>query len=55
MANELFLSIFSLPRIVVGVGGVDQGPEVVMIGNYRTGQFWKLFINCPEIQQGLKT
>lgn len=33
---------------------IDQGPEVVMIENYRTGLFWKLFMSCPEIQKGLK-
>jgi hypothetical protein len=25
-----------------------------MIENYRTGFLWKLFMNAPEIQQGLK-
>jgi hypothetical protein len=33
---------------------IDQGPQVVMIENYRTGLLWKLFMSCPEIQQGLK-
>lgn len=33
---------------------IDQGPIVVMIENYRTGLLWKLFMSCPEIQQGLK-
>jgi hypothetical protein len=32
---------------------IDQGPTIVMIENYRTGLFWKLFMSCPEIQQGL--
>jgi hypothetical protein len=32
---------------------IDQGPEVVMIENYRTGLLWNLFMGCPEIQQGL--
>lgn len=32
---------------------IDQGPEVVMIENYRTGLLWKLFMNAPEIKQGL--
>ena len=32
---------------------IDQGPEVVMIENYRTELLWKLFMGCPEIQQGL--
>lgn len=33
---------------------IDQGPEIVMIENYRTGLLWKLFMSCPEIQMGLK-
>ncbi|MGO1242737.1 glucoamylase family protein [Sphingobacterium sp. JB170] len=33
---------------------IDQGPIVVMIENYRTGLIWKLFMQAPEIQQGLK-
>ena len=32
---------------------IDQGPIVVMIENYRTGLIWKLFMQAPEIQQGL--
>jgi hypothetical protein len=33
---------------------IDQGPAVVMVENYRSGMFWKLFMHCPEIQIGLK-
>jgi hypothetical protein len=33
---------------------IDQGPIIVMIENYRTGLIWKLFMNIPEIQSGLK-
>jgi hypothetical protein len=33
---------------------IDQGPEVVMIENYRSGLLWKLFMSCPEVQNGLK-
>ena len=33
---------------------IDQGPIIVMIENYRSGLLWKLFMNVPEIQQGLK-
>jgi hypothetical protein len=33
---------------------IDQGPIVVMIENYRTGLLWKLFMSCPEVQNGLK-
>ena len=32
---------------------IDQGPEVVMIENYRSGMLWKLFMSCPEIKVGL--
>jgi hypothetical protein len=33
---------------------IDQGPEIVMIENYRSGLLWNLFMSCPEIQTGLK-
>ena len=33
---------------------IDQGPIVVMIENYRSGLLWNLFMNCPEVQNGLK-
>lgn len=33
---------------------IDQGPIIVMIENYRSGLLWKLLMNCPEIQAGLK-
>lgn len=33
---------------------IDEGPIVVMIENYRSGLLWKLFMNIPEIQAGLK-
>ena len=32
---------------------IDQGPIIVMIENYRTELIWKLFMNSPEIKQGL--
>jgi hypothetical protein len=32
---------------------IDQGPQVVMIENYRTGLLWDLFMSCPEIKNGL--
>lgn len=32
---------------------IDQGPEVVMIENFRTGLFWNLFMSCKEIKSGL--
>ncbi len=32
---------------------IDQGPIPVMIENHRTGLIWKLFMQAPEIQEGL--
>ncbi|MBZ0208333.1 MAG: beta-glucosidase, partial [Hyphomicrobium sp.] len=34
--------------------GIDQGPIIVMIENYRSGLLWKLFMSCPEVQRGLR-
>lgn len=33
---------------------IDQGTISPMIENYRTGLLWHLFMNAPEIKQGLK-
>jgi len=33
---------------------IDQGPEVVMIENFRSGLLWNLFMSCPEVQEGLR-
>jgi len=33
--------------------GIDQGPIIVMIENYRTGAVWNRFMRNPEIQTGL--
>jgi hypothetical protein len=33
---------------------IDQGPIIVMIENYRSGLLWKIFMNIPEIQRGMK-
>lgn len=32
---------------------IDQGPQIVMIENYRSGLLWNLFMSCSEVQQGL--
>ena len=32
---------------------IDQGPEIVMIENYRSGLLWNLFMSCPEIKSGM--
>lgn len=39
-----------LPRYLA----IDQGTIPVMIENYRTGMLWKLFMQAPEVQSGLK-
>jgi len=33
---------------------IDQGPQIAMIENYRTGLLWNLFTSCPEIKTGLQ-
>jgi hypothetical protein len=33
---------------------IDQGPIVVMIENYRSGLLWDLFMESPEISEGLE-
>lgn len=34
--------------------GIDQGTQVVMIENYRSGLLWKLFMADEDVQAGLK-
>jgi len=34
--------------------GIDQGPIVIMIENYRTQRVWQLFMQNAEIQRGLQ-
>jgi len=34
--------------------GIDEGPIVLMIENYRTGSVWKRFMQNPDIQRGLQ-
>jgi hypothetical protein len=48
-------------RIVEGVGwiaddylGIDQGPIVAMIENYRSGLIWSVMQNNPHIRRGLQ-
>ena len=33
---------------------IDQGPQVVMIENYRSGLIWDLFMGAPEVKNGLE-
>jgi len=37
-----------------GYYGIDQGPIVIMIENYRTGFFWNLMKKCPYLADGLR-
>ena len=34
--------------------GLNQGPSVVMIENYRTGKIWECFMSHPDVQAGLE-
>ncbi len=36
-----------------GYYGLDQGPVVLMIENYRTGLIWDLMRRCPYLTRGL--
>jgi hypothetical protein len=33
--------------------GIDEGPIIMMIENYRTGRVWDRFMKSPYVQQGL--
>lgn len=37
-----------------GYYGLDQGPIVMMIENYRSGLIWRLMRHCPHIVNGLR-
>ena len=37
-----------------GYYGLDQGPIVMMIENYRSGLIWRLMRQCPHIVKGLR-
>ncbi|MEO6290136.1 MAG: glucoamylase family protein, partial [Ginsengibacter sp.] len=51
-----FIDAFNLNNIWFADSflAIDQGPEIVMIENYRTGLLWNLFMSCPEIKRGMK-
>jgi hypothetical protein len=34
--------------------GIDEGPIIVMIENYRTGRVWNCFMQNADIQRGLQ-
>ena len=35
--------------------GIDQGPIILMIENYRTQLLWNLFMSAPEVEQAINT
>jgi hypothetical protein len=41
---------WTLPRYLA----IDQCTIAPMIENYRSGLLWRLFMSCPEVQEGLK-
>jgi hypothetical protein len=51
-----FLDAFNLsvPWYATDELGIDQGPIVIMIENYRTQRPWQLFMQNAEVQRGLQ-
>ena len=51
-----FYDAFDLSSVWVDTDclAIDQGPQIVMIENYRTGLLWNLFMSCPEVKTGMK-
>ena len=51
-----FVDAFSLSNIWFDGDclAIDQGPQIIMIENYRSGLLWNLFMSCPEVKQGMK-
>ena len=41
-------------QVVRSYLAIDQGPQAVMIENYRSGLLWKYFMSCPEVIKGLE-
>ncbi len=52
--NPTFESAGPKGWISKGYYGLDQGPIVLMIENYRSGFFWDLMKRCPYLVTGLR-
>ena len=54
--NPTFIEDYQSERgwISKGYYGLDQGPVVIMIENYRTGFFWELMRKCRYLGDGLR-
>jgi hypothetical protein len=52
-----FIDAFNLTNVWFANSylAIDQGPEIIMIENYRSGLLWNLFMSCPEIKTGMKS
>jgi hypothetical protein len=50
-----FIDSFTLtnPWFADSFLAIDQGPQICMIENYRSGMLWNLFMSAPEVQTGL--
>ena len=50
-----FIDAFNLSNVWFASSflAIDQGPQIIMIENYRTGLLWNLFMSCPEIKTGM--
>ena len=50
-----FVDAFNLTNIWFADSylAIDQGPEIIMIENYRSGLLWNLFMSCPEVKTGM--
>ena len=49
-ATSIHFDDWTTPRYLA----IDQGTIAPMIENHRTGLLWNLFMNAPEIRNGLK-
>jgi hypothetical protein len=52
--NPTFSSASGKEWISKGYYGLDQGPIVLMIENYRSGFLWRLMRRCPYIIDGIR-
>jgi hypothetical protein len=52
--NPTFTSGKQKGWVSKGYYGLDQGPIIMMIENYRTGLIWRMMRRCPTIVTGLR-
>lgn len=51
-----FVDAFKLPDLWYAPSflAIDQGPQIIMIENYRSALLWNLFTSAPEVKAGMK-